>query len=80
MTDLAAPNGTLITLQLPLDGPERTGGPPYSLWDGLYHDLLDKDWEMVYQRDVTQEESRLPNPEGIFKPGREKIAVWRRKS
>jgi hypothetical protein len=80
MTDLAAPNGTLITLQLPLDGPERTSGPPYSLWDGLYHDLLDKDWEMVYQRDVTQEESRLPSPEGIYKLGREKIAVWRRRS
>lgn len=80
MTALSAPKGTLITLQFPLDGPEREGGPPYSLWDGLYHELLDKDWEMVYQREVAQEESRSPDASGSFKPGREKIAVWRRRS
>jgi hypothetical protein len=80
MSRLSAPNGTLITLQFPLDGPERPGGPPYSLWDGLYHELLDKDWEMVYQRDVEKEESRAPDPSGGFRVGREKIAVWRKRS
>jgi hypothetical protein len=79
MTRLAAPHGTLITLQFPLDGPERTGGPPFSLWDALYHDLLDESWEMVYQRDVEEGESRFPRESGKFKAGREKIAVWRRR-
>ncbi|KAJ9121741.1 hypothetical protein QFC22_002362 [Naganishia vaughanmartiniae] len=78
MTRLAAPTGMLITLQFPLDGPEREGGPPYSLWDELYHDLLDKDWEMVFQRDVKKEESRFNSDR--FKQGREKIAVWKRRS
>lgn len=80
MTRLSATNGTLITLQFPLDGPERPGGPPYSLWDELYHELLDRDWEMVYQRDVEREESRAPDASGSFRTGREKIAVWRRRS
>lgn len=80
MARLSAPGGTLITLQYPLDGPEREGGPPYSLWDGLYHDLLDGDWEMVYQREVPREESRALDGSGSFKQGREKIAVWKRRS
>jgi hypothetical protein len=78
MTRLSAPNGTLITLQFPLDGPEREGGPPYSLWDGLYHDLLDEDWEMVFQREAKKEESQFNGDS--FKQGREKIAVWKRRA
>ena len=80
MTRLAAPGTTLITLQFPLDGPEREGGPPFSLWDELYHELLDESWEMLYQREVGKDESRFPPDSTSFRPGREKIAVWRRRS
>jgi hypothetical protein len=78
MTRLTASKGLLVTLQFPLDGSDRQGGPPYSLWDGLYHDLLDESWEMIYQKQVASEDSRFPP--AAYKPGREKIAVWRRRS
>jgi hypothetical protein len=68
----------LITLQFPMDD-ARQGGPPYALSSGIYHELLDDHWEQVYEREVTREESRAgPEEADDYRPGRERIALWRR--
>lgn len=71
MTALArpGPSSRLITLMFPLNG--KDGGPPYSLSEEIYHQLLDGKWELMWSEDVPQEERRP----GML--GGEKLAVWR---
>jgi hypothetical protein len=78
-TRLSSPSALLITLQFPLDG-DRDGGPPYSVSEQLYQELLGDAWERVWGRQVAEDERRQQTgsqePERI---GRERIAIWRRK-
>ena len=86
---LARPGSILITLQFPLNDPDLTKGPPFSLSEELYVDLLQNEWEYVWGRGVDEEQSRASNgPEGrsqggvdvnSFRKGRERIAIWKRK-
>ncbi len=77
---LAGPSATLITLQFPLDG-DREGGPPYSVSEKLYEELLGDSWVKVWGRDVMEDESRSSADVGQTSPEhtRQKIAVWKRK-
>ncbi|WVQ94377.1 hypothetical protein IAU59_001456 [Kwoniella sp. CBS 9459] len=65
----------LITMMYPLP-PTSTGQnpPPWPLTVDRYHELLDKDWVLVWSQDVPHEEKRTTGA-----PGGEKLAVWRRR-
>lgn len=75
MTALAknSPNARLITLQYPLQGTPPPFGPPFSLEESVYRDVLG-DWEAVYDEEVPQEMRRQNAP-----PGNERLVVWKRK-
>ena len=84
---LSHPGSTLITLQFPLNDEGETG-PPYSLSEKLYEELLGEHWEYVWGREVREDESRaMAGPEGQgvgvdvnrFRKGRERVAIWKRK-
>lgn len=77
---LSAENGLLITLQFPLDGDRKTG-PPYSLSEELYHELLDGCWTKIWERAVPREESRASEGDdlGRWKEDRERLVVWKRR-
>ncbi|KAI8078934.1 S-adenosyl-L-methionine-dependent methyltransferase [Gilbertella persicaria] len=66
--EIIAKDGVLITLMFPLDVHE--GGPPFTVSEELYHDLLDENFDLIYIKDAVGHSTRL---------GREKIAVWKRK-
>lgn len=74
MTALSRPERStrLITLMYPLNG--GPGGPPFSLTEDIYHELLDPHWELVWIEEVPEQERRKNAP-----PGGEKLAVWKRK-
>jgi len=78
-TRLSLPHSFLITLQFPLDD-ERTDGPPYSLSRSIYQDLLGADWEEVWGRDATEDESVGGSGGPVFRKGRERLAVWKKRS
>ncbi|KAL1407227.1 hypothetical protein Q8F55_006644 [Vanrija albida] len=69
----ADPSARLITQQYPLNGDPV--GPPFPLSVEIYDDLLGKDWEVVWERDIPQEERRVNSP-----PGDERLVVWARKA
>ncbi|OCF42498.1 hypothetical protein I317_03614 [Kwoniella heveanensis CBS 569] len=73
---LTSPASLLITMMYPLP-PTSIGQnpPPWPLTVDRYHELLDKDWVMVWSQDVPDEERRT-----VGAPGGEKLAVWRRRS
>ncbi|KAG0165598.1 hypothetical protein DFQ28_008533 [Apophysomyces sp. BC1034] len=66
--EIIQPDGVLITLMYPLI--EKEGGPPYSVSEQLYHDLLSPNFDLVYIADAVGHGPRV---------GREKISVWKRK-
>lgn len=76
MTALSKPAETsrLITLMYPLNGNPPPFGPPFSLTEEEYNDVLGNNWEIVYQKPVPEEEKRQNAP-----PGGEKLTVWKRK-
>lgn len=69
-----APGGLLITLIWPIH-PTRDIGPPYGVDPELtaYSKVLGKDWEKVYERDVT--ETMGPGP---VEGSTAKIVVWQK--
>ena len=59
----------------PLDpGPDAAPGPPFPLSLSIYHDLLDKDWELVHLMDVDRVGGKGRSEDSP--PGDEKIGVW----
>lgn len=76
---LSSPSALLITLQYPLDG-DREGGPPYSVSEELYEELLGDAWERLWGRPVAEDERRRKMTAPDMEPiGRERIAIWRRR-
>ncbi|WWC57494.1 uncharacterized protein I303_100026 [Kwoniella dejecticola CBS 10117] len=73
MRDLSASNASLITLMYPLP-PTDNNPPPWPLTVEKYHQLLDTDWEIIWEKDVPVEERRTSGAKGG-----ERIAVWKRK-
>lgn len=53
-----------------MDGP----GPPYPLSEGVYRELLDGDWEMVWSEEVREVRGRK-----VGGKGGENLAVWKRR-
>lgn len=70
----AAPGTRLVTLQYPLNGNPPPFGPPFSLTEDEYVQHLGKDWEVVWSKDVPEEQKRVNTP-----PGGERLVVWKRK-
>lgn len=90
MTHLANPSARLVTLMFPLyplpsspplaageDVQLPDGGPPFALTEGIYHQLLDDDWELIHLESIDRGrgEGRTKGPEGG-----EKLGVWKRRS
>lgn len=69
-----APTTRLITLQYPLQGKPLPFGPPFSLEESVYADILGKDWEIVYDEKIPESMRRQKAP-----PGNERLVVWKRK-
>ncbi|GAA5939637.1 uncharacterized protein JCM15063_005239 [Sporobolomyces koalae] len=67
---LVRPGGVLITLEYPLDG-DRQGGPPFSVSEEAYDEVLSPNFEQVYHA--------VPTKQSEGHQGRERIVVWRRK-
>jgi len=67
-TNYIAPGGHLLTLMFPLV--PKLGGPPFSLTEQIYHDLLDKTFDLVWVKDIRSEEKRQ---------GKERLALWKKK-
>jgi hypothetical protein len=67
-------------LQFPLDD-DREGGPPYSVSENLYEELLGDTWVKVWGRDVMEKESRKSSDieKKSTEHTRQKIAVWKKK-
>jgi SAM-dependent methyltransferase len=65
MSYLIKKGGMLCTLMFPLDG--RSGGPPYSLTEAIYHDLLDANFKLELSEECESVARRQ---------GQEKIALW----
>ncbi|GAA6061617.1 hypothetical protein JCM10212_000959 [Sporobolomyces blumeae] len=63
-------DGVLITLEYPLDG-DRQGGPPYSVSEQAYDEVLSPNFAKIYEA--------VPTKQTQGHEGREKIAVWKRK-
>ncbi|WVF66763.1 hypothetical protein IAT40_001505 [Kwoniella sp. CBS 6097] len=72
---LTEPSSSLITMMYPLP-PTAVGQnpPPWPLTVDRYHELLDKDWVLVWSQDVPDEERRTTGAEGG-----EKLAIWKRR-
>ncbi|WVW81177.1 hypothetical protein I302_103168 [Kwoniella bestiolae CBS 10118] len=70
---LSNPNARLITLMYPLP-PVNNDPPPWPLTVDQYHELLDKHWKLVWDREVPKEEMRTTGAKGG-----ESIAVWKRR-
>ncbi|GMK58757.1 hypothetical protein CspeluHIS016_0601990 [Cutaneotrichosporon spelunceum] len=76
MTELSkhAPTTRLITLQFPLQGNPLPFGPPFSLEESEYRDILGDAWEAIYDEPVPANLKRQNAP-----PGNERLVVWKRK-
>jgi methyl halide transferase len=74
MAALVAPGGHLITYIFPINTHE--GGPPFAVQPEHYQALLERDFALVYMRDI-QEEEKFDRRRAS--PHKEKIALWRRK-
>ncbi|GAA5898962.1 uncharacterized protein JCM6883_003487 [Sporobolomyces salmoneus] len=68
--ELIRTGGVLITLEYPLDG-DREGGPPFSVSEEAYEEVLTANFEKVYDAVPTKQSEGHEN--------REKIVVWKRK-
>lgn len=76
MTELSknSPSTRLITLQFPLQGNPLPFGPPFSLEESDYRDILGDNWVAVYDEEVAEGMRRKAGP-----PGKERLVVWKRK-
>ncbi|GAA5884487.1 hypothetical protein JCM6882_005271 [Rhodosporidiobolus microsporus] len=69
--EVVRPGGILIALAFPLDG-DREGGPPYSVSEEAYDQILLPNFEKVY--------SKHPGKSSAGREGRDKMLVFRRRS
>ncbi|KAI8053017.1 S-adenosyl-L-methionine-dependent methyltransferase [Syncephalis plumigaleata] len=70
MGEIIRSGGLLVTLMFPLD-PSRTTGPPFGLSVELYHQLLDANFDVIF------EDTDPPSVPG--RQGQERLVVWRRR-
>ncbi|KAK4047039.1 Proteasome subunit alpha type-2 [Microbotryomycetes sp. JL221] len=68
--DVIRQGGLLITLEFPIDG-DRPGGPPFSVSEEAYEQVLSPNFDKVY--------SAKPGQSAEGHEGREMIVVWKRK-
>ncbi|KAJ3105160.1 hypothetical protein HDU97_008442 [Phlyctochytrium planicorne] len=76
ISQITAPGGYLICMMFPLR-PDDEKGPPFSLSDQIYKDLLEKDFEEIYTREFRSDERPERDVSAI---GAAKMALWRRKT
>lgn len=68
MKELTSPGGYLLTLMYPLSN--HQGGPPFSLNQQIYHELLNDSFKLLWDRKCISVEQR---------DGLERLALWQAK-